>query len=249
MPDVSWPPHWLGRFRAIVADPPWRYEDHPPDADADLRYATMPLCDIEALPVADLADPSGAHLYLWTTAPLLHEALHVLDAWGFRYKTALVWYKQRLGLGAYYRSETEYALFGIRGALPILCHDLSNVVSAPARRHSEKPDAAYRRFAAGSPGPRVDMFARRGRDGWSVWGNEIPGGWADPDNPEPAAGPRQQSLFDLGSPGRTRALPLLAAAGAGAVFVTLAVAALARPGGCHIPPTVPGRMCYAGPAG
>jgi N6-adenosine-specific RNA methylase IME4 len=141
-----------------------------------LRFA-QPDEKLKALDVARLAAPDGCHLYLWTTAPKLEVAYQVLRAWGFDFKTVLVWRKRRLGLGRHFRSQTEFILFATRGPnLPLREQGLSNVVDAPVARHSEKPDAFYALAERASFEPRLDMFARKPRPGWTVWGAEAPVG-------------------------------------------------------------------------
>lgn len=172
-------------YRTIVIDPPWAYvrsaglgstraaEDH---------YSTMRNAEIAALPVGDLSGES-AHLYLWVTNPRLfaeeRDALGPVDmlrGWGFRYVTALTWHKLGApGMGWYFRGDTEHVLFGIRGKAPIPPESrLSNHFAARRTVHSAKPDRFYEIVEQVSPGPRLEMFARRRRVGWDVWGNEAP---------------------------------------------------------------------------
>jgi N6-adenosine-specific RNA methylase IME4 len=137
---------------------------------------------IAALPVADLADDS-AHLYLWVTNPRLFKEerdeagpIEILRAWGFRYITALTWHKLGApGMGFYFRGDTEHVLFGIRGKAPIdPAIRVSNHFAAPRTVHSAKPDRFYEIVERVSPGPYLELFARRRRYGWDVWGNEAP---------------------------------------------------------------------------
>jgi N6-adenosine-specific RNA methylase IME4 len=169
-----------GGYKTIVADPPWSYSTaritttgKQRRAEALAHYPTMPLADIAALPVAEMAD-DDAHLYLWATCPLLFEAKPVMEAWGFRYITLLTWEKQgTLGMGFHFRVQTEHVLFGVRGAIPIAAADRErNIFRAPKRRHSQKPDSFYDLVERVSPGPYLELFARRQRLGWDTWGNE-----------------------------------------------------------------------------
>ena len=162
-------------YQTIVIDPPWDWGDEG-DVNqfgrAKPTYATMPIDEIAALPVGEIAD-DNAHLYLWITNRSLPKGFALLDAWGFRYVTMLTWVKPSFGMGNYYRGSTEQILFGVRGSLPLLRHDVGTHFEAPrgARGHSAKPDEFYRLVETCSPGPRIDMFARSERLGWTVWGN------------------------------------------------------------------------------
>jgi len=135
----------------------------------------MSVEEIKALPVADLADPSGAHLYLWTTNRYLRDAFDVMAAWGFRYGQTVVWAKRPIGsvLGGAFPANVEFILFGRRG---VLAHK-RRAKSAwwewkRQRGHSMKPDAMLDLVEETSPGPYVELFARRARFGWDYWGDE-----------------------------------------------------------------------------
>ncbi len=163
-------------FPTIVLDPPWDWGD---EGDVDQygiarpSYATMPIDEIRALPVGDLAE-RNAHIYLWITNRSLPKGFDLLDAWGFRYITTLTWCKPSPGVGNYYRGSTEQVLFGVRGSLSLLRRDVGTWFSAPrGNRHSAKPDAFYELVETCSPGPWLEMFAREQRPGWQVWGAEI----------------------------------------------------------------------------
>ncbi len=165
-------------YRTIVADPPWRYSNGTvPQGGVEHQYGTMAPEDIIALPVAGLAAPD-AHLYLWVTNLHLREGrpFEILDAWGFRYVTLLTWHKLGpIGLGYYFRGETEHVLFGVKGRSPIEPRLRErNHFAASKGRHSEKPDRFYELVERVSPGPYLELFARRRRYGWDVWGNEAP---------------------------------------------------------------------------
>jgi N6-adenosine-specific RNA methylase IME4 len=174
-------------YRTVLADPPWRFQNRTgkmaPEHVRLSRYGTMSFDDIGALPIGQVC-AEKAHLYLWVPNALLAEGLEVMRAWGFTYKTNLVWFKQRKdggpdrrGVGFYFRNVTELVLFGIRGK--------DNRTLAPARRqpnylaerkreHSRKPDQLYDIIENCSPGPYLELFARHGRPGWHQWGNEAP---------------------------------------------------------------------------
>jgi len=162
-----------GTYRVIYADPPWRYDNSGFDESADSQYPTMPVADICALPISDLATP-GTVLFIWATNPLLPEALQVLTAWGFTYKTNIAWIKDRgRGKGWFLKSKHELLLIGTRDETP---HPLEKPDSCfEADRgpiHSRKPEKAYEIIESMYPGPRIELFARRVRPGWDAWGNE-----------------------------------------------------------------------------
>ena len=173
------------KYRTIVADPPWAYDREKglgSTRAATDHYSTMTNADIAELPVAEMADDS-AHLYLWVTNPRLFQEerdtvgpIEILRAWGFRYITTLTWHKLGApGMGFYFRGDTEHVLFGIRGKAPIdPAIRVSNHFAAPRTVHSAKPDRFYEIVERVSPGPYLEIFARRRRYGWDVWGNEAP---------------------------------------------------------------------------
>lgn len=139
---------------------------------AAAQYSTLSIDDIADLPVAGLAAPD-AHLYLWTTNPQLPNAFRVVDAWGFRYITTLTWVKTgQMGMGFYFRGDTEHVLFGVRGRLPIPPHRRRrNVFTAAKTGHSRKPAAFGDLVERVSPGPYVELFSRAPRLGWDSWGH------------------------------------------------------------------------------
>jgi N6-adenosine-specific RNA methylase IME4 len=169
--STGWPPLPEGIFRTIVADPPWQYANKATRGAAEDHYPTMALPDLCDLEVEERA-ADEAHLYLWTTNGFLREAFGVMDAWGFAYKTTLVWVKPQIGMGNYFRSSTEYVLFGVRGGLRTLDCNQRNWFEAPRTQHSAKPDLFFDLVERVSPQPWLEMFARRRRLGWDVWGNE-----------------------------------------------------------------------------
>jgi len=173
-----------GRFATVLADPPWQFVNRTgkmaPEHRRLLRYPTLPVDEIAALPVAALT-AERAHLYLWIPNTLLADGLQVMTAWGFVYKTNLVWYKVRKdggpdgrGVGFYFRNVTELLLFGVRGGMRTLDPGRTevNLLATRKREHSRKPDEVYGLIERCSPGPRVELFARFRRDGWTQWGNE-----------------------------------------------------------------------------
>jgi N6-adenosine-specific RNA methylase IME4 len=186
------------KYRTIVADPPWDVKAGPPSGDyavvngsqvwnlsssksRDLSYPTMGVAEIEALPVSDLAE-SDAHLYLWTTNGYLPQAFGVLRAWGFTYSTTIVWAKTPFGgggLGGKWRITTEYLLHATRGSLPALGHVIGTWFHVKREydergkpQHSRKPSFFLDQIEQVSPGPYLELFARRQRLGWDTWGDE-----------------------------------------------------------------------------
>lgn len=162
-----------GTYSVIAADPPWQYGNAGTRNAAGKQYPTMTIaqiCDLAPTVKGFAADES--HLYLWTTNNFLREAFDVMDAWGFEYKTLLTWVKPQMGLGNYFRSGTEHALFGTRGKLPTQSRSAVNWFQAARGRHSAKPQHFYELVEQASPGPYLEMFARTRRLGWDSWGNE-----------------------------------------------------------------------------
>ena len=172
------------RYSTILADPPWQFQNRTgkmaPEHKRLLRYPTMELKEIMEMPVAKLA-AARSHLYLWVPNALLQEGLKVMEAWGFTYKTNIVWYKIRKdggpdgrGVGFYFRNVTELLLFGLRGSMRTLQPGRTqvNIISTRKREHSRKPDEIYDLIESCSPGPRLELFARFRRKGWDQWGNE-----------------------------------------------------------------------------
>lgn len=167
-----------GQYGLIYADPPWVYEHMTsPSRDLANQYPTMPLDAIKAMPVAGLC-LEDALLYLWVTSPKLEEGLSLMKAWGFEYRTNLVWIKDKIGMGYYARQQHELILIGKKGSprTPDSESRTSSVVSAPRLRHSQKP-GLHGRLSYEYPGvPKLELFARE-RVGelsdWSFWGNEL----------------------------------------------------------------------------
>lgn len=173
------------RFSTILADPPWQFQNRTgkvaPEHRRLTRYGTMTLEEIKELPVSYLTEET-AHLYLWVPNALLPDGIAVLNAWGFQYKSNLVWHKVRKdggsdgrGVGFYFRNVTELILFGVKGknarTLPPGRRQV-NYLSSQKREHSRKPDEQYKLIEACSPGPFLELFARGEREGWSAWGNQ-----------------------------------------------------------------------------
>ena len=178
-------------FGTILADPPWQFQNRTgkvaPEHRRLNRYATLTFDEIAALPVA-AATAATAHLYLWVPNALLPHGLEVMRAWGFHYKTNLVWHKVRKdggsdgrGVGFYFRNVTEVLLFGVRGknartAAP--ARRQVNLIASRKREHSRKPDEQYPIIEACSPGPHLELFARGERPGWVDWGDQAHSSYA-----------------------------------------------------------------------
>jgi N6-adenosine-specific RNA methylase IME4 len=173
------------RFATVLADPPWQFVNRTgkiaPEHRRLSRYGTMTLPEIMELPVDDIAKPT-AHLYLWVPNALLPDGLAVMKAWGFTYKSNLVWHKVRKdggsdgrGVGFYFRNVTELILFGVRGRnARTLAPGRSqvNLLATRKREHSRKPSEQYRIVEDCSPGPYLELFARGTRRGWIMWGDQ-----------------------------------------------------------------------------
>jgi N6-adenosine-specific RNA methylase IME4 len=174
-------------FAAILADPPWRFDAWSGKGtarSADNHYQTMTMREIARLPVDELAADDCA-LFMWACWPSINDALRIIDAWGFQYKTcAFSWMKAdpyRLfaddatpfaGMGYWTRANTEPCLLATRGRPKRLHADVRQGIIAPRREHSRKPDEIHGRIERLVGGPYLEMFARQARPGWTVWGNQ-----------------------------------------------------------------------------
>jgi N6-adenosine-specific RNA methylase IME4 len=180
------PPFPPARYKCILADPPWHYRTrgkHSGKRHADVHYPTMSLADIAALPVGDLAAEDCA-LFLWVTQWLTpDDVAFVLREWGFTYKTlGFVWVKLsrhgllHWGMGHSTRQGTEQCVMATRGRSLVVAHDVHQVITAPVREHSRKPDETYfrieRLLGLADPGDKIELFARQPWHGWDAWGME-----------------------------------------------------------------------------
>ncbi|MGA2436845.1 MAG: MT-A70 family methyltransferase, partial [Bryobacteraceae bacterium] len=154
-------------FQVVVADPPWQY-----DTGNSLPYPTMPIEEIKAMPVKEIAD-ENAILWLWTTNAHLPVAFDVVTAWGFEYKTLLTWVKDRMGTGEWLRGQTEHCLLAARGKPVFLHGSHATVLQAVRREHSRKPEEFYAVVEATCPGSKVELFARQKRLGWQLFGDQV----------------------------------------------------------------------------
>jgi N6-adenosine-specific RNA methylase IME4 len=173
------------QFGTILVDPPWRFTNRTgkmaPEHRRLSRYGTLTANEIAHLPVQRFA-AATAHLYLWVPNAMLPDGLSVLEAWGFTYKTNIVWHKLRKdggsdgrGVGFYFRNVTELLLFGVRGKNARTLapgRRQVNYMGTRKREHSRKPDEQYDIIESCSPGPYLELFARGARSGWTVWGNQ-----------------------------------------------------------------------------
>lgn len=169
-------------FGLILADPPWQFSTRSAKGlkkSPQAHYGCMPLAEIQALPVADLAAPD-CMLVMWTTGPFLRLAMETLDAWGFDYRTMGGWGKRSttgaawaFGTGYIVRSTMEPYLFAVRGRPRQAVRNVRNFMEAPRREHSRKPDAMHADLERMFPAvPRLELFARQSREGWTTWGNQ-----------------------------------------------------------------------------
>jgi N6-adenosine-specific RNA methylase IME4 len=178
------------RFGTVLADPPWQFQNRTgkvaPEHRRLSRYGTLTLEEIKALPIPQITAPIS-HLYLWVPNAMLPEGLAVLAAWGFTYKSNIVWHKIRKdggpdgrGVGFYFRNVTELILFGVKGknarTLPPGRRQV-NYLATRKREHSRKPDEQYEIIEACSPGPFLEVFARGKRNRWAAWGNQAAEGY------------------------------------------------------------------------
>jgi N6-adenosine-specific RNA methylase IME4 len=175
------------KFRTVLADPPWRFHNRTakiaPENKRLYRYPTLSLEEIKKIPVQNCV-LGPAHLYLWVPNALLDEGLEVMKAWGFTYKTNIVWQKIRKdggtdgsGVGFYFRNATEIVLFGTTKGKPTRTLDAGrtqvNLIASRKREHSRKPDELYHLIERCSQKPYLEMFARRRRQKWEQWGNQV----------------------------------------------------------------------------
>lgn len=168
------------RYGVIYADPEWRFEVYSRetgmDRAADNHYPTSSVEEICSRPVADIA-ADDCVLFLWATVPMLPDALRVMDAWDFQYKSHCIWAKDRIGTGYWFRNQHELLLIGTRGNVPApaMGTQIASLVDAPVGRHSEKPVEFYELIEGYFPNlPKIELNARAARPGWDAWGYEAP---------------------------------------------------------------------------
>lgn len=175
------------KYSCIVVDPPWRYRDklqmgvkhdgtpHKGHRGAESHYPCLSLPEIREIVFNQLDGcvADNAHLYLWTTNAFIAEAWQLAQDWGFTPRTILTWVKPQIGMGHYFRNNTEHVVFAVRGKLGPLRRNCPTAFVANRRKHSAKPDEFFSIVESITPGPRLELFARRPREGWDVWGNEV----------------------------------------------------------------------------
>ena len=171
----------MKKYNIIYADPPWKYDQKSLQGAAEHHYSTMSLKELKELPVSELADKDCA-LFLWATFPQLREALELIEAWGFQYKTvAFVWLKKNkvadswfYGLGFWTRGNAEICLFATKGKPKRQSAGVHQFIISPVEAHSKKPDEARSKIIQLMGDlPRIELFARQSPEGWDVWGNEV----------------------------------------------------------------------------
>ena len=171
------------KYKTIMLDPPWDINQKG-KLGAINHYNLMTLDQIRNLPIPELA-ADDAHLWLWVPNGLVPEAIQLIKDWGFTYRNSFYWIKPRVGLGVYLRNASETVLFATRGKAPVLFKGQPNWLFAPLQDHSHKPEEMYEVIERVSPGPYLELFARRHRHGWDSWGNEIDSDIYIPDYPVP----------------------------------------------------------------
>ncbi len=167
-------PEPKGKYSVLVVDPSWPYElrDEDDSHRGKMPYPKMSLEQIQQLKIPELTQ-RDAVLWLWTTNGFMHEAFHLVEQWGFIFKTLMTWMKPRFGLGNYLRNQTEHCLVAVKGRPTFVLTNQSTALQAPAREHSRKPDEFYQLVDSLCPGSKCELFAREQRRGWTCFGAEI----------------------------------------------------------------------------
>jgi N6-adenosine-specific RNA methylase IME4 len=161
------------KFGCIYADPPWLYDNQGTRAATGNHYDGLTVDQLCELPVKRLA-ADDAHLHLWTTNGFLFDCKRIMDAWGFEFRSSLVWVKPQMGIGNYWRNSHEFLLTAIRGdAKRFNDHSLMSWLECDRGAHSAKPEQVRSFIQRASPGPYLEMFARQQPEGWAAWGNAI----------------------------------------------------------------------------
>jgi N6-adenosine-specific RNA methylase IME4 len=184
MSEQKTQPYQTRSYKTILADPPWDVNQGG-GYGAIHHYQLMTLAQIKAMPISALAD-ENSHCWLWVTNNTLRHGFDVLEAWGFTPRSVCTWLKPRLGLGVYLRNSTEHVLLGTRGKAPVPFKAQPNWLFAPCQEHSHKPEELYTVIERVSPGPYLELFARRRQIGWDCWGNEIDSDIVIPGYPVPS---------------------------------------------------------------
>jgi N6-adenosine-specific RNA methylase IME4 len=153
----------------IVIDPPWPHDNIAIRDAPEEHYPTMSIAELAEI---EVPAARNAHLYLWVTNSFLPEAFELMEDWGFTYKTTLTWVQPKMGLGTWFRNSTEHVLFGVRGRLSTRRNDVPTWFQADRTQHAAKPECFYDLVESCSPGPYLEIFARRHRAGWNTRANE-----------------------------------------------------------------------------
>lgn len=174
----------MKKYQTILIDPPWEYSKKiaggGANSSSDRKYPILSLDELRTLPISEITK-EDSHLYVWTTNNLLSSTVNLINEWGFQYRNIIVWVKTYkdglpiLGMGFYYRNSVEFLLFCTKRDIVsrIKTANTKNVFFAERKSHSEKPEVQYDLIEKNSNGPYLEMFARRKREGWDSWGNEI----------------------------------------------------------------------------
>ena len=165
------------KYKIIYADPPWSYRNKKTGGSMKSgsiqKYNIMPLEEIKALPIRDIADKNSA-LFLWVTCPMQYEGMEVMTAWGYKYKTKIYWRKiMCLGMGFWFRGQVEECWLGVRGNMKAFRIQKANFIQTKVRKHSQKPDEVRGLIEMTGLNPKIELFAREETVGWDVWGNEV----------------------------------------------------------------------------
>jgi len=170
------------KYKIIYADPPWSYQDKGCNGNCESHYKTLSIKDLCSLPIKNITDENCV-LFLWTTYPILKEALQLIEAWGFKYKSiAFQWVKKNkkgigwfFGLGKWTRGNTEPCLIAVKGKPTRVSKSVFQIIESPIRGHSRKPDETYNLIERlMGKLPRIELFARTKMEGWDSWGDEVP---------------------------------------------------------------------------
>ena len=175
----------LQKYVTIIADPPWGNQGQKGKYGAISHYDLMSIDRIRKMPVGDLA-AENAHLYLWCYPAIRRLAEEIMEGWGFRFVDEFVWGKDQMGLGQYFRHAHETLLLGVKGKLPVNFRGQRSFAMLPRQAHSNKPEEVHVMVQRMSPGPYLELFARRPMPGWQVWGNEVNSDIVIPGYPVPS---------------------------------------------------------------
>lgn len=167
----------MKKYQIIYADPPWQYRNKNTGdilrSGSSAKYRTMSMEEIARLEVQKISDKNCV-LFLWVTVPLLPSGLKIMEQWGFKYKTSLFWRKiMSLGMGFWFRGQVEILTMGLKGKVKAFRIQRANFIQSKVRQHSQKPDEFYELIEMTGLNPKIELFARRRRPDWDVWGNEI----------------------------------------------------------------------------